>query len=49
MSSALTSAMSGAVSFATSFVGDFAPVLYTIGGIALGMWVLVFARDYFRW
>jgi hypothetical protein len=48
MEAALSAGMTGAVGYAGTFVGNFMPVLLTIGGIALGMWLLEFARDYFR-
>lgn len=48
MQSALSDVMSAAISHAADFVTQFSPVLYWVGGIALGMWGLLFARDFFK-
>lgn len=48
MQTALASLNGEMVSQGAYFVTAFLPVLGLVAGIGLAMWVLVFARDYFR-
>jgi len=48
VAAALGDATAGMVTQGGVFVTAFLPVLGLLGGIGLAMWVLLFARDYFR-
>lgn len=44
---ALSTIMDGSLTRAAEFIGQFAPVLYVVGGLALAMWVLSYLRGFF--
>jgi hypothetical protein len=46
VNAACQSLADGVITRAASLMGDFAPLFYLIGGIALAMWVVSFVRSF---
>lgn len=44
MAAACSTLVDGVLSRAASLMGDFGPILYLVGGIALAMWLIHFLR-----